>query len=351
MRTLSLTELFRFKLFPLVHHFGQSDISKGRSECLKRLFQTAPVLPISDEDRQVIFSDLHLGNGSNKDDFLSNADFFKTILEHYYLANGYQLILNGDIEELQRFQLKDIISRWHEVYRLFQRFKEQNALFKITGNDDLLFIFHGHQASIFIERFNYLTRFVLRYIANPCWIKNYSFSHDSRARFRTERQVYYFSRDQKILSLIGHTHRPLFESFSKADYLKSKVEQLCREYSRTAPEAQVKLAAKIKLYNNELQQHLIRNKQDALKSSLYDANLLVPCLFSSGCVIGKNGITAIEIAGGSISLVYWFDRHRSQKYFEFNGYKPKPLNNGDHFRLVLNEDNLKYIFTRIKLLA
>lgn len=59
METLLWTELFRFKLISLFH-LGHSDISKGRSQCLKKLFQTAPVLPITDEDRLVILSDVDM---------------------------------------------------------------------------------------------------------------------------------------------------------------------------------------------------------------------------------------------------------------------------------------------------
>lgn len=376
MQTISLTNLFkRYNTAAL--RSEQLDRIKRNHAKLNRLFQETPLLSITDEDRIVVFSDLHLGNGSSKDDFLPNSDFFETILEQYYLSNGYKLILNGDIEELQRFQLKDITKRWERIYNLFHKFQERQGFFKIIGNHDqelqakkvpsvnghhlsalklnyngdTLFIFHGHQASFFIERFNSLCRFILRYIANPFGIKNFSFSHDRRIRFRTEQKVYYYSRDKKIVSLIGHTHRPLFESLSKVDFLKFKIEQLCREYSKAKPETQPKLAKKIELYNRELKQHLIRHKQDALKSSLYDANLLVPCLFNSGCVIGKSGITAIEISGGNITLVYWFDRRRSQKYFDFNGYQPEQFNNSDYFRLTLNEDNLKYIFARINLLA
>ena len=78
---------------------------------------------------------------------------------------------------------------------------------------------------------------------------------------------------------------------------------------------------------------------------------MVPCIFNSGCVIGKKGITAIEITKGKIALVHWFDRRKSQKYLDYNGYVPVQLGDSEYYRVVFKEDDLNYIFARIKLLA
>jgi Predicted ICC-like phosphoesterases len=350
------------------------------SASLHKLFQEAPEIRITDEDKIVIFSDLHMGNGGRHDDFLPNSDFFKYILEQYYLKNHYRLILNGDIEELQRFSLKQITHQWHQIYQLFGRFEKENAFMKIVGNHDYellskklnpakkplyrsiklnyrhhrIMIFHGHQASLVMERFHFFCTLVLRYIANPIGIKNYSVSHDSTVKFNTEKRVYNFARAHKVVSLIGHTHRPLFESLSKIEYLKFKIEQYCRDYSQAGNDEATrdKLAAKIKKFNEELQYlSTKKNKRNGSRSSLYNSDLMVPCIFNSGCVIGKKGITAIEIADGKISLVHWFDCRKSRKYLDYNGYTPVRLDDSEYFRVVLKEDNLNYIFARIELLA
>jgi predicted phosphodiesterase len=340
---------------------------------LQKVFQETPSLPAGPEDRFVIFSDLHLGDGSSRDDFLPNSAFFATLLTAYYRKAKFKLILNGDTEELQRFSKSAILRRWEEIYRIFAEFQAEEAFYRIAGNHDrepsgagrpddlfpalklefnsnILFILHGHQASFFVERFHSLCGFILKYIANPIGIKNYSVSHDSAVRFKTEQRVYHFSRDQKIVSIIGHTHRPLFESLSKVDTLKFKIEQLCRDYPVASEPDRPKLARKIQQYQNELNGYRKR-KASATRSSLYNSDPIVPCIFNSGCVIGKNGITAIEIAGGKIALVYWFDSNKSRKYFNYNGYHPERLGDTDYYRVVLNRDDLDYIFTRIKLLA
>jgi len=344
---------------------------------LTSMLHDAPEINLSQTDKIVIFSDLHIGNRGRRDDFLRNSSAFMHILEHYYLKNDYTLVLNGDIEELQKFSLKRIIAKWPDLYQLFQGFERKGSLYKISGNHDLelkflnnphlkttivkglklnyhghqIAIFHGHQGSLIMERFYLLWKILLRYIVNPVGIKNISYSHDNTLRFKTERRVYNFSRNHKIVSIIGHTHRPLFESMSKIDCLKFKIEQLCRDYSKASATIRQILAAKIQDYHQELQYLIKKNKSEDLRSSLYNSDLLVPCIFNSGCVIGKKGITAIEINGGNIALIHWFDRNKSQKYFDFNGYRPEQLDESDYFRVALKEDNLDYIFTRIQLLA
>jgi predicted phosphodiesterase len=346
-------------------------------EELAKLFEEAPEINLSKTDKIVIFSDLHIGNRGRQDDFVRNSASFMHILEHYYLKSGYTLVLNGDIEEMQKFSLKKIAAKWPEVYRLFRLFEQRGALYKIAGNHDLelqfvknpylktpiikalklnyhghkIAIFHGHQASLIMEQFYLLWKVLLRCFANPLGIKNISHSLDNDTRFKTERRVYNFSRDRKVVSIIGHTHRPLFESMSKVDCLKFKIEQLCRDYSTSGERNRGELAAKIRNYRQELENLLAKNNSEDLRSSLYNSDLLVPCTFNSGCVIGKKGITAIEIRGGNIGLVHWFDQNTSQKYFDFNGYQPEQLVESNFFRVVLKEDNLDYIFTRIELLA
>ncbi len=77
---------------------------------LKKLYDNSKKISISENDRFVIFSDLHMGNGGANDDFLKNAYLFDYVLNNYYLPRNYKLILNGDIEELYKFSIKSIIS-------------------------------------------------------------------------------------------------------------------------------------------------------------------------------------------------------------------------------------------------
>jgi len=344
---------------------------------LQSLYNEAPEVKLGQQDRLVVFSDLHVGNRSRGDDFLNNSDLFLRVLERHYLARGYTLILNGDIEELLRFSLTEIEDGWPDLYALFGRFYDEERLYKVVGNHDIalpvykeypfsdilidglklrhkrdvLFLFHGHQASIFHTRFSLLVGLSLRYLARPLGIKNYSVSRSSSRRYKTERRIYSFSQADRIASLIGHTHRPLFESLSKIDSLRFRIEQLCRQYTTARSQDKRWLSENIQRHKAELEQIYQRKGGPKSRRSIYNSKLLIPCLYNSGCCIGKRGITAIELQDGEIALVHWFDKNLSQKHFDLVDETPEQLEGSDYYRVVLNQDSLDYIFTRIRLLA
>jgi len=344
---------------------------------LQHLFDSAQRLPLTPADRIVIFSDFHLGDGGPYDDFRNNAALVQEVLRSHYLASGHSLVLNGDIEELQRFRLHAIRARWKDLFDLFDEFRRAGGLYKIIGNhdetlprhgdqhfsppllnalrftfgDDTLFVFHGHQATIFFERFNMVSEFFLRYFANALRIRNVPVTYESRKKYRTEHRVYSFSSSRKIVSIIGHTHRPLFESLSKIDTIRFRIEQLCRDYPTVSPPTRAAIETAIVGYRKDLDRLWEEDRKDGLRSSLYNAQICIPCLFNSGSAIGKSGVTAIEIADGTISLVHWFDRNRGAHHLREDADPPQRLGRTEYYRTVLKKDKLEYIFGRIRLLA
>jgi len=344
-------------------------------ETLNTLYEKTEPLSLGDDDRYIIFSDLHMGNGGRADDFRSNAEIFMRVLREYYLNAGYTLILNGDVEELQRFSLDRIKKRWKGVYELFSEFENAGRLYRLVGNHDLelldynhhgfdvhdalrfqyegnnIFIFHGHQTSPAFEKHHRLVSFILRYFATPLKIRNYEVAHNSEKKFRTEKRAYEFASRRKILSIIGHTHRPLFESMSKVDSIKFEIERLCRKYPGVSSEKKQSIERKINQHKEELVHIQHTDEKDGSRASLYRENLVVPCTFNSGCVLGKRGMTALEIDAGELALVHWFDRKRSRKYLNYDSYRAERLGESDYYRVVIKKDSLNYIMTRIKLLA
>jgi predicted phosphodiesterase len=318
-----------------------------------------------------------MGDGGSTDDFKSNSDLFIKSLQKHYLQKEFSIFLNGDIEELQRFPVKKIFRAWKEVYGLFDEFAQKTNLIKTIGNHDLelgvkdknpfdyyttegykfqyheddIFLFHGHQASKKYQKHNQLIGFTLKYFANPLGIKSYSVSHDSKKQYNIEKRVYHYSSFYKRVSIIGHTHRPLFESLHKVERLKYKIEQMCREYS-TGKKAEIsKIKESIKAYKKELKGYYKENRDTNYQNYVYNTIFHIPSLFNSGTVIGKRGMTCLEIENGKISLVHWFDKNISKKYLQQTGYQPEPLKDTDYYRMVINQENLDYIFTRIKFLA
>jgi predicted phosphodiesterase len=344
---------------------------------LDRLYGKAPVVRLRARDELVVFSDLHLGCGGADDDFAPNAGLYTAALERFYGKRGFILALNGDIEELMRFPLARIEGHWRGVYAAWGKFAARGRLHKTAGNHDQrllhrrpgelrfpvieslrveigekrLWLFHGHQVSRVNWLFQTLGRLVLRWLLHPLGIGNYTVARSSRRRFNVEKRAYLYARRRKLMALIGHTHRPLFESLSRLDAVKIEIENLCRRYPRAAGGEQRELAARLQRLKDEYAELRQRDRRPQRAENLYHQGPLLPCLFNSGCGIGRHGITAIEVAAGRARLVYWFDRRRSEKYIDAEGYEPQRLDDTDFYRVVLKEEELDYIFTRINLLG
>jgi metallophosphoesterase superfamily enzyme len=128
-----------------------------------------------------------MGTGRS-DDLAPNGEMLTRLLEDYYLAGGWYLVLNGDVEELLRHSLERIQERWPRLFNIFDRFAEEGRLYKIIGNHDeaLLFkkayryalynviridtgvipvyVYHGHQASRLYIKYNKLIGAGVRYV-------------------------------------------------------------------------------------------------------------------------------------------------------------------------------------------
>ena len=355
-------------------------LSTKKHPQLELLLQKARAVTLGQSSKVLILSDLHMGNGGRRDDFRRNSELVKAMLGSYYLPEKYSLVLNGDIEELFKFPLESIVDTWGDMYDLFLKFERNGFFWKTYGNhdaelleekayplassmlkslkflygDETILVLHGHQASVLLwETYPIVSRsvvFFLRYIAKPVGIRNFSTAYNSRRRFAIEKSIYEFSNQAKIVSIIGHTHRPLFESLSKVDFLNFRIEELCRAYPSADSEKRTAIEKKISAMKIELATCYKRGKKIGLRSGLYNS-LTIPSVFNSGCAIGKRGITALEIEGNKIRLVYWYNGKQSRKFTSDRDNRPMELGSTGFSRIVLNEDSLDYVFSRIHLLA
>jgi predicted phosphodiesterase len=346
---------------------------------LERLLASARSVTLDHSSRVVVFSDLHMGDGSRKDEFLHNSRLLETVLDEHYLMKCFSLVLNGDIEELMKFSSGSIAAQWNRFYELFLRFRENGFFWKIYGNHDLglldekeyrlapclveslafrfgvntILLFHGHQASAFLNEscslFGRSLFYLLRYIAKPAGIRNYSVSYKSRKRYAIEQTVYDFSNRAGIISIIGHTHRPLFESLSKVDFLNYRIEDLCRAYPSAGLERRKHIEGEIARMKADLDECYRKGFRKSLRSGRY-GNITIPSIFNSGCAIGKRGVTAIEIEDGMIRLVHWYNGSLKGGISSDAG-RSEELGQSGFFRIVLNEDRLDYVFSRIRLLS
>jgi hypothetical protein len=166
-----------------------------------------------------------------------------------------------------------------------------------------------------------------------------------------EKKAYQFSLDHHCVSIIGHTHRALFESLGRFDYIKFEIERLCRDYPAAAEADQERIAREVAALQKELGKLKRKERRDVLRQSLYGDELPVPCLFNSGSAIGKKGINAIELDKDTIALVYWFVEGKGKKFINRGGYEIEKLEHTPCRRSVLNHDRLDYIKARIELLG
>jgi hypothetical protein len=344
------------------------------SDITNRRLDGDAALDISAGGKALIISDFHMGAG-RRDDLSDNGELLITVLEDYYFREGWNLVLNGDIEELQRHSLEHVRRRWSRLFQVFDHYAAENRLYKLIGNHDeeLLFkknypytlynvirietgvipayVYHGHQSSKIYRKYNKLIGAGIRYILKPFGIKNISSARSPYRRYYVEKKAYDFSLENRCLSIIGHTHRPLFESLGRFDYIKFEIERLCRDYPASSGEEKERIEAEVTALRRELGKLRRKERRDVLRQSLYGDELPVPCLFNSGCAIGKKGITAIELSHEDIALVYWFAEGAGRRFVSRGGYRIEKLSGTRYRRAVLNQDRLDYLLARIHLLG
>jgi len=339
------------------------------------LVEASPSEILGEGDKILVLSDLHLGNGGGRDDFLHNRDLALASLGRFYLPGGWKLVLNGDIEDLSKFDFAPIRGAWTELYDILDAFHAEGRLRRIVGNHDLglvlekdnpypalpslryewggrrLLLFHGHQASGYYLRHGDLQDFALRWIARPLGIRNGSVAGDSRKRYKTERRIYRAARILGLVAIAGHTHRPLFESRSKWDSLRFTIEALIEEFSEATDDRRDEIRDLVAVYREELERMKRRDRRlDKLRSLYDEGSLLVPCYFNSGSGTGRNGFTALEIADSGIGLVHWAEGG-TRPYIESEAVESQTLAETGYTRYVLRREGLARIFDRIELLT
>ncbi|MCL2231060.1 MAG: serine/threonine protein phosphatase, partial [Treponema sp.] len=213
------------------------------------------------------------------------------------------------------------------------------------------YVFHGHQLSNMYVTFNRFFGFLIRFILTPLGIKNMQGNRSPFKRFKIEKRAYSFSLYNHCLSIIGHTHRPLFESLGRFDFIKFEIERLCYDYPSSTGDDRLRIENEVIALRKELGKLKRKERRDVLRQSLYGDELPVPCLFNSGCTLGKKGFNAIEMTNEDIALVYWFTEGKSKKFVTRGGYDIEGIPGRPYHRAVLNKNRLDYIWARIKLLG
>ena len=293
-------------------------------------------LPLKANDKYVIFSDLHLGDGGKADNFSHNEETMICALK-YYKDNGYSVILLGDIEEFWQFDFAMIRDRYDKsIYELLRSFPA-NTVHRVFGNHDMewagfpdpiettenrlhgapeavkigkdIFLVHGHQGDKLADKNAWVSRYWVRVskIIEPLLRKfgyeNYSATKSQLSKDR-EKVYYSWAKDKKIILICGHTHRAIFASRSYYEWLKEQIElkKIEKEQSSADREKRKRLHKDIKILKKKLR---VEKRRGRDINPLETDREPLPCYFNSGSGLYRKGITNIEIEEDKIRLIKW----------------------------------------------
>lgn len=260
---------------------------------IDRIFKNSKKVEIDDSTKIVIMSDCHRGIKNNEDNFNKNQTIYNSALQYYY-KNDFIYIELGDGDEMWEVKkYEEIVENYIETFKKLKKFHDKGNLFMIYGNHDIvkrkpaimkkyfyeyenkstreksdllpnlsvseslvlkyknhdIFLVHGHQVDTFNSTFWPISRFLVRYIwkkIESIGVKDpTSAAKNYKVKSKVEKKLQKWSEDNNKILIAGHTHRPIFPQIG---------------------------------------------------NSLY---------FNDGSCVHPNGVTAIEIEEGKISLVKW----------------------------------------------
>jgi UDP-2,3-diacylglucosamine pyrophosphatase LpxH len=225
---------------------------------LSHSFDSAPVLPVTEDSHYVLFSDCHRGCGNSNDNFLKNQHLYFSALKYYY-QKGFTYLELGDGDELwENRKMEQIIEVHNNVFWLLSKFAEENRLYLLYGNHDMekkkpsyscrrcssyfctetqkmqplfpdmvyysgiiledipsslrLYLTHGHQADLFNSALWRISRFLVRYLWKPLehagFLDPTSAAKNNQRKNLTERRLSSWAEEKRQILITGHTHRP-----------------------------------------------------------------------------------------------------------------------------------------------
>lgn len=279
----------------------------------------------------IIFSDQHKGARDDADDFKLAEKNYLAALDHYN-QNGFHYINLGDSEELWENRWATVKKHNKATFGAEQRFLNRKAFTKIFGNHDLywdndplaqlsliqvygqaikiyegmilrtmvnqkplsIYLAHGHQGDLQSDG-NWFSKWFVSNIWGPVQgylqINPNTPANNNQLKTEHNRMMYEWSeRQENLLLITGHTHQPVFKSFTHLEKLYAELDKA--------------MAAGDMLRTNSLQQqiadrHVKGDKVEHFKD-------YKPCYFNTGCCCFDDGdITGIELEAGYIRLISW----------------------------------------------
>jgi hypothetical protein len=327
-------------------------IGRGLSDAYEKATSRPPVEV--NELRAVVFSDHHRGSGDGADDFRRCEEAYAAALG-WYLEQGYELWLVGDVEELWENRAVHVMKRYEDILALEYQFRDR--LWRFYGNHDMawkrqrdveedlaryvpgtqvrealklvitdggeplarLFLVHGHQGTI--DSGNLLvvpfSRFVVRFgwgtLQRARGFANTSPATDAVLRGKHDRAMATWAdrHPERIVLLAGHTHHPVFPGQLPPDRAAEarEAERRYRDSQNSGQDLSAPRAA-----------HELARVRKVRAEPHDPIDLERPSYFNSGCCsFGDGDVTGLEFSDGRVRLVRWLDNNGNPTPHELAG--------------------------------
>lgn len=260
---------------------------------LNKIYNISQQMKIDDSSKIVIMSDCHRGAGDNFDNFFKNRNIYRAALNYYY-NNGFTYIELGDGDEMWEVNdYKEIVEVYLDIFKKLKKFYDEDRFIMIYGNHDIV-----KRESEIVEKYfyDYYNETTKEYVSLLKGLKVYE-----------SLILKYKNRD--IFLIHGH----------QVDILNGTLWRLSRFLVRNVwhyleflgindPTSAAKNYYASKLVEKKLQKWSIKNNKIIIAGHTHRS--LFPKIgqslyFNDGSCIHPNGITALEICDGKISLVRW----------------------------------------------
>ncbi len=264
---------------------------------LDNALKTAKTVPINCDSKLIFFSDLHKGDNSYADDFSHNMQIYNYAIQDYFEKEYTYIELGDGIELWENYSFEPIYKAHKVVFELLKQFYDQDRLYMLWGNHDMIF-----RDPIMVEKLLYQI-FTPKNIQEKEKLFNLEFHESILLQIE--------NTEKKILLIHGH----------QADWLNYKLWKVSRFFVRyfwmplqkwfnvkdpTSPAKNYKNLIKVE---RKLKDWMLNNNnQMVIAGHTHRPRFPEPeelPYFNDGSCVHPNSIIGIEIVNLEISLVKW----------------------------------------------
>lgn len=303
-------------------------------------------LNLDKDHKYVIFSDLHIGDGTGSDNFRQNEDTFVKALDYYRDTDTkYSIILLGDIEEFHQFELIKILAKYNNsVYDALLNFPK-GKVHRVYGNHDIdwalrdplirdqkgitkeafklkrdgsvpILLTHGHQAVEEYEKSLHLVRFGTTFFKIVEELGRVRSKSLLREQPGYKDKIYSdWAEANKKIFICGHTHCPIFAThFIDYSWIVKEFENIKKEIKRTREKKEIsRLKKRREWLYREKRGIDVKIKNRGFQPAKSPRRSLSRYYYNAGGCLFRDGITNIEIDEEMIRLVYWCNKDNKRE--------------------------------------